>query len=78
MFAHEAGHVDARHGLRQLYAAVGIFVVMGMVSSDPGHLADTVATQAGALQMLSCSRDFERVPCKKGRAPRLPAQSEEV
>lgn len=60
VLAHEAGHVQARHGLRQLYAALGIYVVMGMIGGDPGNLADTVATQAGALQMLSYSRDFER------------------
>lgn len=60
VLAHEAGHVQARHGLRQLYAAIGVFVVMGMVTGDPGGLVDKVATQAGALQMLSYSRDFER------------------
>jgi Zn-dependent protease with chaperone function len=61
VLAHEAGHVQARHGLRQLYAAVGVYVVMGMVTGDPGGLlVDKVATQAGALQMLSYSREFER------------------
>jgi predicted Zn-dependent protease len=34
---------------------------MGMVTGDPGGLlVDKVATQAGALQMLSYSREFER------------------
>lgn len=68
VLAHEAGHVQARHGLRQLYAALGIYVVMGMIGGDPGHLADTVATQAGALQMLSYSRDFEREADRYGVA----------
>ncbi len=59
VLAHEIGHVEERHGLRQLYVALGIGAVVSMVGGDPGSLVDAVATQAGALHQLSFSRGFE-------------------
>ena len=36
VLAHELGHVEGRHGLRQAYAAAGFIVAAGMVAGDPG------------------------------------------
>lgn len=59
VLAHELGHVELRHSLRQIYSAVGLAIFLTVVGGDPGALIDAVVSQAGVLMTLSYSRSFE-------------------
>ena len=59
VLAHELGHVELRHSLRQIYSALGVAIVLTVVGGDPGALIDAVISQAGVLMTLSYSRSFE-------------------
>jgi len=59
VLAHELAHVEGRHSLRQIYSALGISLMAGLIGGDPGGLVDSVVSQAGALYSLSYSRAFE-------------------
>lgn len=60
ILAHELGHIEKRHTLRALYSAAGVGVAVMLIGGDPGHVVDSVVSQAGVLQSLAYSRDFER------------------
>ena len=66
VLAHELGHVEGRHGLRQIYGTLGFALVAGLVTGDFDGLAHDVAAQAAAVQALSYSRDFERAADRRG------------
>ena len=59
VLAHELGHVELRHSLRQIYSALGVAVMITLLGGDPGALVDAVISQAGVLMTLSYSRAFE-------------------
>ena len=59
VLAHELGHVELRHSLRQIYSAAGVAVFLTLISGDPGALIDSVISQASVLLTLSYSRGFE-------------------
>lgn len=59
VLAHEIGHVEARHTLQIIYRAAGLVIMVGVVAGDSGQMADTLLSQAAALQQLSYSREFE-------------------
>jgi Zn-dependent protease with chaperone function len=59
VLAHEIAHVEERHGLRQLYRALGLSVMISLVGADSGEIVDEVVGQAGLLLSLSYSRRFE-------------------
>ncbi len=59
VLAHELGHVELRHSLRQIYSALGVGIFLTLVGGDPGALIDSVISQASVLLTLSYSRSFE-------------------
>lgn len=59
VLAHEIGHVQGRHSLKQIYRVLGLFFMVGVIGGDSGQIVDDVIGQAAALQTLSYSREFE-------------------
>ncbi|HEY7475854.1 MAG TPA: M48 family metallopeptidase [Vicinamibacterales bacterium] len=57
ILAHEAGHVEHRHGLRQLFQSSGLALLIAWYVGDIGSLAAAAPT---ALLQAKYSRDFER------------------
>jgi Zn-dependent protease with chaperone function len=78
VLAHELGHAEGRHGLRQVYAAAALYVAAGFVAGDPSGLVQAVAGQGALLQSLSYSRDFEREADRRGVALMLAARRDPV
>lgn len=60
VLAHEIGHVDHEHSLRQLYRAAGTAGLIMLIGGDIGSATEDVLTQGAALMALSHSRDAER------------------
>lgn len=60
IFAHEMGHVHARHPLRLFVRTLGISAISTIALGDPGALGSAVASVAGLGFGLSYSRGFER------------------
>ncbi len=59
VLAHEIGHVDLQHSLRQLYRAAGIAGLVMLVAGDIGAGAEDVLVDGSALLVLSYSRSAE-------------------
>ncbi|MBD8553402.1 M48 family metallopeptidase [Rhizobium sp. CFBP 8762] len=59
VLAHEIGHVDRQHGLRQLYRTAGMLGIFMMLTGDIGSLAEQVVSQGGVIVALSYSREAE-------------------
>ncbi len=59
VLAHEIGHVDHHHTLRQLYRVAGIAALIMMIGGDIGSATEDVLTQGAALVSLSHSRGAE-------------------
>lgn len=59
VIAHEIGHVQGRHSLKQIYRVLGLFFMVGVIGGDSSQIIDDVVGQAAALQTLSYSRGFE-------------------
>lgn len=59
VLAHEIGHVDLQHSLRQLYRAAGIAGLIMLVAGDIGAGAEDVLVDGSALLVLSYSRSAE-------------------
>jgi len=59
VLAHELGHVDHGHTLRQLYRAAGITALIMLIGGDIGSATEDVLTQGAALVSLSYSRGAE-------------------
>lgn len=60
VLAHEIGHVEHEHSLRQIYRAVGITSLIMMIGGDIGAGAEDLLVQGAALASLSHSRGAER------------------
>ena len=60
VLAHEIGHVEARHGLRQLLRTVGLGAVLILVTGDATDLVEEAVVLPALLVELSYSRAFER------------------
>ncbi len=60
VIAHEMGHVEKRHGLRQALRVGGILLIATLVFGDDGSMLEELSTIAGSLVNLQYSRDFER------------------
>jgi predicted Zn-dependent protease len=60
VLAHEIGHVDHDHSLRQLYRAAGITTLIMLIGGDIGSGAEDVLVQGTAVLALSYSRAAER------------------
>jgi len=59
VLAHEIGHVEHEHTLRQLYRAAGIAALVMMIGGDIGSGVEDILVQGSALVALSYSRGQE-------------------
>jgi len=59
VLAHELGHVEENHGLRQLYRSLGIAFMVSVIAGDGGQLFEDLVAQAALLDTFSYSRRFE-------------------
>ncbi len=59
VLAHEIGHVEHEHSLRQIYRAVGVTGLIMLIGGDIGAGAEDVLVQGAALLSLSHSRGAE-------------------
>ena len=59
VFAHEWGHVERRHVLRNIFRQASLQLLLAIVAGDQSALSGTLRT-AGELGSLSYSRDYER------------------
>ena len=60
VLAHEIGHVEDDHGLRQVYRSLGLYVLITMIAGDTGPLLEDLLLEGGLLLSLTYSRAFER------------------
>ncbi len=60
VLAHEIGHVEREHSLRQLYRAAGVAALIMLIGGDIGSGAEDILVQGSALIALSYSREQER------------------
>ncbi len=78
VLAHEIGHVEQEHSLRQLYRAAGMAGLIMLIAGDVGAAGEDILTNGAALMSLSHSRDAENeadrisveLMAKAGRDPR--------
>lgn len=78
VLAHEIGHVEQEHSLRQLYRAAGVAGLIMLIAGDVGAAGEDILTSGAALMSLSHSRDAENeadrisveLMAKVGRDPR--------
>jgi Zn-dependent protease with chaperone function len=59
VLAHEIGHVEKEHSLRQLYRAAGLAGLIMLIAGDIGSGGEEVLTDGAALLALSYSRSAE-------------------
>jgi Zn-dependent protease with chaperone function len=59
VLAHEIGHVEHQHSLRQLYRAAGVAGLTMLIAGDIGSAMEDILTQGGGVLALSYSRDAE-------------------
>ncbi|MGE0501642.1 MAG: M48 family metallopeptidase [Rhizobiaceae bacterium] len=60
VLAHEIGHVDHDHSLRQLYRAAGVTALIMLVAGDIGAGTEDILVQGAGLLTLSHTRTAER------------------
>ena len=60
VLAHELGHVQERHGLRQVLRVGGVFVIASVVLGADDSLLEELAAIAVSTASAGYSRDFER------------------
>ena len=86
VLAHEMGHVEHEHSLRQLYRAAGVAGLVMLVGGDIGEGAQDLLVQGAGLLTLSFSREAEsqadrhsvEIMLKAGRDPLAIARFFEV
>lgn len=59
VLAHEIGHVEHQHSLRQLYRAAGVTALIMLIGGDIGSGTEDILVQGSALLSLSYSRSAE-------------------
>ena len=59
VLAHEIGHVELEHSLRQLYRAAGMAGLVMLIAGDIGSGAEDILVEGGGLLALSYSRRAE-------------------
>ena len=77
VLAHEIGHVEHKHSLRQVYRALGMAFMIGVIGGDSGQVVEDVVANAALLDTFSYSRAFEtesdihsvEIMVKAGRDP---------
>lgn len=59
VLAHEIGHVERNHSLRQIYRAAGTAALIMLIAGDIGTAGEDILTNGAALLSLSYSRSAE-------------------
>jgi len=59
VLAHEIGHVDNEHQLRQLYRALGMAALITVIAGDAGEILEDALLEGSAILSLSYSREHE-------------------
>lgn len=59
VLAHEVGHVEHDHSLRQIYRAAGTAALIMLIAGDIGTAGEDILTNGAALLSLSYSRSAE-------------------
>ena len=59
VLAHEIGHVERDHSLRQFYRAAGTAALIMLIAGDIGSAGEEILTDGAALLTLSYSRSAE-------------------
>ncbi|OBZ92719.1 metalloprotease [Pararhizobium polonicum] len=59
VLAHEIGHVELEHSLRQIYRAAGMAGLIMLIAGDVGDSVEDLLVQGGGLAALSYSRSAE-------------------
>ena len=59
VLAHEIGHVDGKHSLRQMYRMMGTAGLLLLIAGDLGSGVEELLTQGAALLSLGYSREAE-------------------
>lgn len=59
VLAHEIGHVEHEHSLRQIYRALGMAAMIGLIAGDAGPMLEDIVLEGSALLSLSFSRQHE-------------------
>lgn len=59
VLAHEIGHVEHQHSLRQIYRALGMAAMVGLLAGDAGPILEDALLEGSALLSLSHSRKHE-------------------
>lgn len=59
VLAHEVGHVELEHSLRQIYRAAGMAGLIMLIAGDVGDSVEDLLVQGGGLVALSYSRAAE-------------------
>ena len=59
VLGHEIGHVVERHGLRQVYRSLGIYILVALMAGDTGPILEDILLEGNLLLSLSFSRDAE-------------------
>ncbi len=59
VLAHEIGHVELKHSLRQLYRVGGTYALITLIAGDVGSGIEDILTEGGGLLALSYSREAE-------------------
>lgn len=59
VLAHEIGHVDSEHQLRQVYRALGMWFMITMIAGDAGEILEDALLEGSAVLSLSYSREHE-------------------
>ena len=60
VLAHEVAHVEQRHGLRNMYQSVGIFLLLAILAGDVTSINATAGSIPTLLIEMGYSRQFER------------------
>jgi len=59
VLAHEIGHVEHEHSLRQIYRALGMAAMIGLIAGDAGPMLEDIFLEGSGLLSLSFSRKHE-------------------
>ncbi len=59
VLAHEIGHVEYEHSLRQIYRALGMAAMVSLIAGDAGPMLEDIVLEGSALLSLSFSRKHE-------------------
>lgn len=68
VLGHEIGHVVERHGLRQTYRALGIYVIVGLMAGETGPFVEEILLEGNLLLSFRFSRAHETAADRFGVA----------